>query len=327
MALPGIYCSRNCIWMGGQDMLHKDRLCADAGTQNCPCRLADFGKCLVCRKLAGGDCCGCDWQGVCIYNEFLQNNCRIGCQRQEVICGIEKTTWYEEDLVVMRVSVPRGLAEKASLPGSFVFLKYPGEEQFFSVPVSVMRADHENGFLDFAIKVNGPKTENLMRCCDSKGKGLSTSGYVEMRGIYRNGLLGAEKLLTHSPKKVLCLTKGVGLAPVANYIRWSEGNDRIDLIVDIEKISRAFAESALDDCIIDSLQYMTLPLNMTWAEEEDYDVIVISASEYFQQNIYVPESKKVLSNNHSMCCGEGICGACFYTDPEGNVHRMCKCNI
>ena len=65
---------------------------------------------------------------------------------------------------------------------------------------------------------------------------------------------------------------------------------------------------------------------MTWTEEEDYDVIVISASEYFQQNIYVPETKRVLSNNHSMCCGEGICGACLCTDNNGKAQRMCKCN-
>ena len=308
-------------------MLHKERLCADAGTQNCPCRLADFGKCLVCRKLAGGDCCDCDWQGVCIYNEYLQNNRRAICRRTESLCGIEKMTWYEEDLVVMRVSVPRGLAEKASLPGSFVFMKAPGEEPYFSLPVSVMTADHERGTVDFALKISGPKTESLLRGCGCKGEGSGNSGCVEMRGIYRNGLLGAEKLLDPAPKRVLCLTKGVGLAPVANYIRWSAGKDRVDLIADLEKVNERFAEAALAGCTLASLKYDVLPLNITWAEEEDYDVIIISASEYFQKNIYVPESKKVLSNNSTMCCGEGICGACFYTDPSGKVHRMCKCNI
>jgi len=307
-------------------MLHKERLCADAGTQNCPCRLADFGQCPVCRKLAGGKCCECDWQGVCIYNEYLQNNRCMMCRRQDEPYRIEKTTWYEEDLVVMRVSVPRGLAEKASLPGSFVFMKAPGTEPFFSVPVSVAAADHEKGTVDFAVKISGPKTESLVRGCGI-GHGKEASGHVELRGVYRNGFLGVEKLLDPVPKKVLCLTKGVGLAPAANYIRWSGGKDRIDLIADLEKINAGFADDILDGCSLNSLRYGALPLNMTWAEEDDYDVIVISASEYFQENIYVPESKKVLSNNHSMCCGEGICGACIFTDDKGKVHRMCKCNM
>ena len=126
---------------------------------------------------------------------------------------------------------------------------------------------------------------------------------------------------------MLCLTKGVGLAPVSNYIRWAGGRDRIDVIADLEKINLAFAEYALEGCQVDSLHYGKLPLNLSWAEEEKYDVIIISASEYYQQNIYVPEAKKVLSNNHTMCCGEGICGACICLDENGEMRHMCKaCN-
>ena len=153
-------------------------------------------------------------------------------------------------------------------------------------------------------------------------------------------MLGVEKLLDTAAKRVLCITKGVGIAPAANYIRWAEGRHHIDVIANLDKINREFADYALGiddacsgrnkdsgDCPggINSLIYGPLPLNLSWAEEEKYDVILISASEYYQQNIYVPEAKKVLSNNTSMCCGEGVCGACMCADAAGEEHRMCKC--
>lgn len=391
-------------------MLLNNKLCADAGTVNCPCRLAEYGKCIVCSRLgsqrfgSGGSMpekCDCKWQGVCIYNEYLQNNgcikgaCDLlenslkvyggGEYRDTVQCEIQEIKWFEDDLAVMRIGVPQGMAEKASLPGSFVFVKAPEAESCFNFPVSVMRSDYENSTLELAIRVHGPKSGALMNpyrdvdrsdnvtwdkshigdvysgphidAVENKSSINDACRFVELRGIYRNGLLGAEKLMAQGtgagrvagntlersgmtaggarknggPRRVLCLTKGLGLAPVANYVRWSDGQDQIDIIADLEKINRRFAEYALccgsgasvSDYVA-SIKYGRLPLNLSWAEEEKYDVIIISASDYYQQNIYVPEEKKVLSNNHTMCCGEGICGACMCVDVDGVEHRMCK---
>ena len=339
-------------------MLLNNKKCIDAGTVNCPCYLAEYGKCQVCSRLggsctcctvcsggselhdAGCDCdrnagtpaaCNCQWQGVCIYNEYMQNKFCIYEQRESRLCEIQKIKWFEDDLAVMRISVPRGMAERASLPGSFVFVKSPEMESYFDFPVSVLRSDFENSALELAVKVLGPKSRALLD---------RDRGYVELRGVYRNGLLGAEKLLGAGDRlrtanqggtdldagklRVLCFTKGIGIAPVANYIRWADGRDRIDVIADLDKISREFAEYVLGAGGINSVTYCPLPLELPWAEQEKYDVIIISASDYYQQNIYVPEAKKVLSNNTSMCCGEGICGACICMDANGTAHRMCK---
>ena len=366
-------------------MLLNNKLCADAGTVNCPCYLAEHGKCIVCTRLSGADgisrtgknievrsgdvdrtpvSCDCQWQGVCIYNEYLQNNRCIkermmdgisnmqaevpGERRQIRLCKIQKIKWFDDDLAVMRLGVPRGMAEKAALPGSFVFVKSPGAEVCFDFPVSVLQADYGNSVLEIAVKAVGPKSRALLQqyrntespIDDVCRKPLETeaSGWVELRGIYRNGLLGAEKLMKAGvhrsgiqglsgdtvSKRVLCLTKGVGIAPVANYIRWSEGRDHIDVIADLDKINREFADYVLQGTDINSLKYSPLSLNMSWAESEKYDVIIISASDYYQQNIYIPEAKKVLSNNHTMCCGEGICGSCICADSGGREHRNCK---
>lgn len=438
-------------------MLLSNKLCADVGTVNCPCYLAEYGKCIVCSRLGangsagetpeeGGSevpgtvkglgICDCKWQGVCIYNEYLQNNLCVkeltgsagsdgrrqsdcGEQRYGIQCEIQKIKWFDDDLAVLCLSVPRGMTEKAALPGSFVFVRAPGTECYFDFPLSVMRADYETGTIELAVKMNGPKNRALIEgvgCskCESSiddrmRRPLETKtlelglenrvlGYIELRGIFRNGLLGVEKLLhvgekvirgsdativapdeeLSKPVRVLCLTKGVGIVPIANYIRWAQsissgsvgggthdknenrnenGNRvpkatvagvQIDVIADLEKINREFANYALgiacsgdqgsemraprvggDEAGIRDLHSVTygpLPLNLSWAEQEKYDVVVISASEYYQQNIYVPEAKKVLSNNTCMCCGEGVCGACMCTGRDGSEHRMCKKN-
>lgn len=310
-------------------MIHKYRQCADAGSPSCPCRLAEYGECLICSRLAGKGCCDCGWQGICVYNEYIQNGRCIRERRTSDLYRIEKMTWYDKDLVVMRLSVPRGLAEKASLPGSFVFLKSPDAEQFFSVPISVLAADYEAGMLDLAIKVAGPKTQNLAGWGQQNAVmyGASPAGkQVAMRGIYRNGLLGVEKLMAPGPKRVLCMTKGVGLAPAVNYIKWADGKDHIDVIADLEKINRRFAGDVLSGCKINSVDYRRLPLHLEEAVLESYDVVMICASDFYQSSIAVPEHKKVVSNNCSMCCGEGICGACMHTDKNGKGHRMCKCS-
>ena len=333
-------------------MLLNSKLCADAGTVNCPCYLAEYGKCIVCSRMKGNmgrlssgegtgtpAACDCQWQGVCIYNEYLQNGSGAallgedaeaglktgmpGEQRQNIHCRIQRIIWYEEDLAVMQVEVPAGLAEKASLPGSCVFLKKPDDAAFFYTPLSIMKADYEAGLLYIAVQINGPKTKALLG---------SYNGVVELRGIYRNGLLGVQKLMGNGPLKVLCLTKGLGLAPVANYIRWAAGNHHIDVIADLDKINRRFADDVLAAAgfdgagwsAVNSVEFRKLPLDLSWAEQGKYDVIIISASDFYQHNIYVPEPKKVLSNNHTMCCGEGICGACICMNEDGTARRLCK---
>lgn len=293
-------------------MINKNCPCNDAGSGNCPCMLAACGDCMICSRLAGKDYCDCDWQGVCIYNEYMQNGSLPVKQRSSHLYKIQKKIWYENDLAVMQIRVPRGFAEIASLPGSCVFVRPQGEEPCFDTPVSIMGADYEGETIDIAVRAVGPKSRKL----------LDSDQFIEMRGVYGNGLLGVEKLKGYKRKRVLCLARGVGLAPVANYCKWAEGKDSIDIIIDLENINRFFAEDCLTGCSINSLEYCKLQLTDM---ADNYDVIIISASDFYQDNICIPKEKRVLSNNFTMCCGEGICGACIRMDEKGNIYRMCKC--
>lgn len=296
-------------------MAEEFRTCADAGSVNCPCVLASCDRCLICSRLSGKDCCSCSWQGICVYNEFLQNGSVPAGRRTGNLYRIQKKIWYGKDLAVIRLEAPRGFAEKSSVPGSCVFARAAGDPESFDMPVSVMRADYETGLIELAVRMCGPKSRRL----------LAAESFMQVRGIYCNGLLGAEKLISGRRKSVLCMSKGVGIAPVSAYCRWATGRDRIDVVADLDKVNRAFAEECLKGCSLRSLEYTGLPLGDMTKLVEKYDVVVLCASDYYQKNILIPKEKAVYSNNAVMCCGEGICGACIHVDADGKEHRMCKC--
>ena len=215
-------------------MTYFNPICADVGTRNCPCPLAETGDCLVCSRLSGARECSCRWAGVCVYNEYMQNGSMVRTKRKARSTGILQRLRQGDDLLMLQLHVPRGFALEASRPGSFLFLKPPGAPEMTSVPVSVMAADVEHESLWVILKIISAKTKALAACED----------FLEMRGIYRSGLLGkgvAGMLDLHDPgisvrKRWLILTKGVGFAPAVNLIRWAAGRIDIHVIADPEKV-------------------------------------------------------------------------------------------
>lgn len=215
-------------------MTYFNPICADVGTRNCPCPLAETGDCLVCSRLSGARECSCRWAGVCVYNEYMQNGSMVRTRRKDRSTEILQRLWQGDDLLMLQLRVSRGFALEASRPGSFLFLKPPGAPEMTSVPVSVMAADVEHESLWVILKIISAKTKALAVCED----------FLEMRGIYRSGLLGkgaAGMLDLHDPgnsvrKRWLILTKGVGFAPAVNLIRWTAGRIDIHVIADPEKV-------------------------------------------------------------------------------------------
>ena len=173
-------------------MTYFNPICADVGTRNCPCPLAETGDCLVCSRLSGARECSCRWAGVCVYNEYMQNGSMVRTKRKARSTEILQRLRQGDDLLMLQLRVPRGFALEASRPGSFLFLKPPGAPEMTSVPVSVMAADVEHESLWVILKIISAKTKALAACED----------FLEMRGIYRSGLLGkgaAGMLDLHDP--------------------------------------------------------------------------------------------------------------------------------
>lgn len=302
--------------------------CIDAGSENCPCCLASTGDCLICSRLQGREDCDCSWKGVCIYNEFLQGNKRINNPRTEFYGKIVERKYYTDDLVVLALEVEKGFALKASIPGSFLFLRNPDRLHYYDTPVCVMKADVENGIIRAAFKIISAKTKALITAEDG----------LMIRGVYRNGILGVERITGKDVKdqKILIVVKGIGLAPgilAADYL-WRK--NRVDWIIDPEKISEELVSDFLGEGE-GIIRYLSLSSEEEQKDlknlllRESYDTVVILTSDYYLALIgnmvkgVFPEAGLANSNNFHMCCGEGVCGACSSVDSEGKTVKMCKC--
>lgn len=303
--------------------------CIDVGSENCPCYLALTGDCLVCSRLQGREDCDCNWKGVCVYNEFIQGNKKVNNPRTDFPAEIVYRKNYLDDLIVLGLNVGKGFAIKASRPGSYVFLREENSKSYYATPLCIMDVDIEAGVIAVAIKIISAKTKTLAKA----------EGNLMVRGIYRNGILGIDSITSKSlkNKKVLVVAKGIGLAPAiltANYL-WRK--NRVDMIIDMEKIS----EDLIGDYLGEgegTICFMHLNEEGYRRDigdilvKEQYDLVVLLASDYFLEQIgnmvkdRLPHAKLAVSNNFHICCGEGICGACTAVGPGGDAIKMCKCN-
>lgn len=318
--------------------------CIDSGTENCPCYLAVTGDCLLCSRLQGKDYCDCLWKGVCIYNEFIQNHEKANNVRKDFSAKIMDKKRYLEDLCAITLDVGRGFALKASVPGSYVFLKGSEQESYYHTPISVMKADIEKGCITVLVKSISAKTKAL---CMTEDK-------MTVRGVYRGGLKGINKITGKFSRlnpqcKLLIITKGAGFAPAVNFLDWCAlSHAEVDMIIDTDKICEQIVQDYLKpypnlNVTFQSLQSLISDTSFTAkVQTEKYHGILVLASDYYIGELektvqrcsdvfgkmtedcpYTPEY--ICSNNSNICCGEGICGACSRTDAEGRVHKCCKC--
>ncbi len=326
-------------------MKHVNKTCVDAGTVNCPCPLAETGDCLVCSRLSGSDKCDCSWCGLCIYNEFIQNDERVRNKREVSEMPIVSRRCYGSDLVIIEVKAEKRLVLEGMKAGSFMFLNGT-TDPFFQVPVSIMRTDVKRGTMTFAVKVVSAKTKAVVKAEEK----------LFARGVYRNGLLGGglETLPLGKPfskgakgassgERWLFLTKGVGFAPAVNLIDNLPADVYADMVIDTEKITEEIISDTLSVCGAvkeGRVKMDIMPLSRLLDPEDvvhdryaaaakNYGKVFILASDYYirtlASELNVADDKLIYANNFHMCCGEGICGACCHIDENGNVSKMCKC--
>lgn len=322
--------------------------CVDAGSENCPCFLAVTGDCLVCSRLQGKNFCSCQWSGVCIYNEFVQGNCKVNNPRKDFEAPIAEKIFYKDDLVVYVLDVGKGFALKAERPGSYLFVKGSGAGSFYDIPISVMKSDPEKGQIHIAVKIISAKTKAL----------LAEKEKLSVRGLYRNGVHGITSIMNNRRKnqKTLIIAKGIGIAPGILASRALRRKGRVDLAVDTEKISPALIEDYLvknaeaapavsaqsareqkNESKV--LQFLSLADKgaenrlKRLMEEGQYDNVILLVSDYYIETLgriikkTLPDADLAVSNNFRICCGEGVCGSCTVDTAAGETIKMCKCQL
>ncbi|MDO4482504.1 MAG: hypothetical protein Q4C14_07245 [Bacillota bacterium] len=310
-------------------------MCIDAGGENCPCILAESGNCIACGRLSGHDCSGCRWHGVCIYNEYIQNHRKIKRNRKDFEAAVTER-FRRDDTVILGLDVGKGFSVKCCPAGSYVFLRRKSSEQFFNVPISVMKADTEKGIIYLLVKCISAKTKSLLEADET----------LTVRGPYKNGIIGIENIFESMNKaksegrtgRILILCRSAGISPAVKLIGSLEKGHYVKLIADTSNLNRDIVNAVLRKSPEDFLE-------LDFADSEDlikikreiafgeYDCIAVFASDYYINltGEMAEEAgfrgKTAVSNNFNICCGEGICGACSAAGKNGETLKLCKCRL
>lgn len=308
--------------------------CIDSGTEFCPCHLAESNECILCSQLQSSCFCDClNWNGVCIYHEFINNGSKAKEGRKTYNCLVEKKVLYEPDVLLIKFKVPHKLAIDLVKPGSFIFIR-TNENIYFDVPISILESNIENNIVTIMIEIRGIKTKKLLD--------IKEGGEITIRGPYWNGVFGLKNLDKQINKNVLVIARGIGMAPMMPVIRkLSLNNNNINLVLDKAPYSDNYVKEFLSEYDLNIMEESVLDKgeltdevkviiksyikekNVGYIHIAGADILTVKMIEYLN-SIGGEDIKLSCCNNIKMCCGEGVCGSCTARFSGHRVKRFCK---
>lgn len=316
-------------------MAYEEVDCVDAGTDYCPCYLAETNNCLICSQLQGKLFCDCvNWKGVCIYQEYVWNG--YGRKESREVCKANVLEFREidEKIVFMKLKVSKTIARELNQPGSYILIRGENYPEFFNTPMSILYADEINGTIEFLIQIKGVKTKVLMNKSDS----------VLIKGPYWNGILGLKNLKRVKDSNCLIIARGVAQAPavlVAKKLRASDNH--VYVIADPGRINTDISEDYFLKlgCIVikknllenRSINERTSNYIKEMIQEKDIKLVFTAGPDILHRGMIKmikPINDGMLfscTNNSTMCCGEGVCGGCTNRLKDGRKVKMCKAQL
>jgi len=302
--------------------------CIDAGSDYCPCYLAETNDCITCYHLQGKDFCHCNWRGVCIFQEYVWNGKKVKTCRKNFKAKILDKIRFGDNLIIFKIAVTKTFARDLKQPGSYVFIRNIDKPEYFDIPMSVMYADDSKGEIHIAVQIIGTKTKTL----------LSINDEIMVRGPYWNGILGLKELKSLKKSNVLIVGRGVALAPSVHILKYLiRNNNRITFIMDKGKIDDIFINDYIDESKILTIEADILSekgklIIKELIRNNHYDLCFSGGSDKQHSEIdgflkeSSPHTKFVVTNNKEICCGEGICGSCSIKI-GGKIIKACKSQI
>ena len=308
--------------------------CIDAGTEFCPCHLAESGECILCSQLQGSHFCDClNWKGVCIYQEFHDNGNKAKEQRKVYKCKVCEKVLYPDDILLVKFEAPHKLVIDLARPGSFIFVRSE-ENVYFDVPISILDSDIETNIISIMIEIRGIKTKQLLN--------IETGGSITIRGPYWNGVFGLKNIRKQKNNDTIVIARGIGMAPMMPVIkRLIENDNTVTLIVDKQPFKDIYVTEWLD-------KFNIVPQEMNLIEKGELSpegkVAIKSLIKYNNISLIHIAGADILTysvidfldslerqdidlsccNNFKMCCGEGVCGSCTARFSGHRVKRFCK---
>ncbi|GAB6170283.1 sulfide/dihydroorotate dehydrogenase-like FAD/NAD-binding protein [Clostridium carnis] len=308
--------------------------CIDAGTEFCPCHLAESGECILCSQLQGSCFCDClNWKGVCIYHEFIDNGSKAKEGRKTYNCIVEEKILYKPDVLLIKFKSPHKLAIDLVKPGSFIFIR-SDENIYFDVPISILDSNIENNIITIMIEIRGIKTKKLLD--------ITKGDEITIRGPYWNGVFGIKNIQRQKENDVLVIARGIGMAPMMPVIRkLTLNNNKVNLILDKTPYNRIYVEDLLKEYhlnpiemnVIDkgnlslevklAIKNMINEKNIKYIHVAGADILTVKIIEYLDE-LGASNIQLSCCNNVKMCCGEGVCGSCTARFSGHRVKRFCK---
>jgi NAD(P)H-flavin reductase len=303
--------------------------CVDAGSEFCPCYLAETNDCITCSHLQGKEFCDCNWRGVCIYQEYVWNGYKSKSQRGSFISNIEERIDINDTCTILKLKVTKTLARQLKEPGAYVFVRNLDLPHYFDVPMSIMETEELNGFIYIAYQQLGTKTKQLNLIKDK----------LLIRGPYWNGVFGLRNLKRVKDSKCLIVVRGIAQAPsVLVAKKLVRNNNEVIMIIDKGKIKINFIENYLKGLNIDIVEEDVMNDNgkllvKNILKNEEISLVYSGGSDVLHLSILniVDElglnPYLVITNNSEICCGEGICGSCTTYLEDGTVVKACKTQL
>lgn len=308
--------------------------CMDAGTEFCPCHLAEEGECILCSQLQGKCFCDCvNWKGVCIYQEFKNNGNKAKKGRETFNCNVIESKEIEKDLLYIEFKCPHKLCLDLIAPGSFIFIR-TNDNPYFDVPISIMEANADEDTIKVMVEIKGIKTKRLLN--------IHAGGEIIIRGPYYNGVFGKKNIDSTSNSDVLVLCRGIGEAPAFPVIKKlvAKGN-RVKVVLDNAPFNTSYIKKYLEDNKIEfiemnlidkgSLSQQVKDLIIEEINKKDIELIHCAGADILTYKLIefidVLGRKNIkisCCNNAKMCCGEGVCGSCTARFAGRKVKRLCK---
>jgi len=303
-------------------------------SQPCPCHLAETGDCILCSQLAGKDFCDCcNFNGVCIYQEYATNNYKAKESRKYYNCKIVEKNKFEENVVTFTVSVSDKLVSELVNVGSYVFARRPDTETKFDIPISILDTDTRNNTITIAIEIKGPKTKAL--------DVLNIGEELLIKGPFWNGTLGLKNIYKVKNSKCLIVARGIGQAPMIPVLKYLHANNNeIIVVLDNSPYKNSFVIEYIQKYASKIINCNTI-LNGMITEEfnnilndlisnNDISLVHCDAADILNYGLMkvVEDIDKNIKysccNNAKMCCGEGICGCCTRINNDLKLRRLCK---
>ena len=305
--------------------------CIDAGTDYCPCHLAEVGQCILCSQLSGKTFCDCiNWKGVCIYQEYVWNGNKPRAQRRNFMCKVIKKEKVEKNVLLFTLLTTHKVAQDLLHPGSYIFMRSPYTVQFYDTPISVMDSNVEDNTVKVAIELKGIKTRSIDKVNENEN--------MLIRAPFWNGVLGLKNVYACKDGTSIVVMRGIGMAPAIPVLKklYSNGN-RLIVILDKGSYQNVFINDYLNafDCKV--IECNTLDrgeLSESFKEfitdlQQQHDINLVHCDGPDILNLKLLEyidgkCKFSCCNNAKMCCGEGVCGSCSARFKGQVVKRLCK---